>query len=380
MAQSVRLVTRIQTSGNCYTASLMLGTAGVIANVILDTGSSMLAVDGAAFDPVVGGCTTTRLLQQAQYLSGSFLCAVVSGAVKLGAAAPVQLPNANIGVAYGSGGMFGSATGIWGLAFPEQDAALQMPADTWKARYDASQVGLGAVCYLSPLFDQLTAAGFLGRQFAFRINRALPRVQLADPSADPLNSGVFVVGGGMECNDLYKGPFSAIAVVHKYYYNVNLLAVQVGSGPPIAVQRPPAGSTALSTAVVDSGTPNCLLDQTLYAAVINAFRSVNPDYAAALLRQAQAGEDQTALNLAAWPNLVLTFEADGGGTTSVVLPPEAYWQEDAARGRAVAMLAGDGHSLGGQSILGLPFFAGKYVVFDRSAPSGRGVVAVAPGA
>jgi len=380
MAQSIRLLTTILTTGSYYTAKLMLGAAGTVADVILDTGSAMLAVDGAAFDPVAGGCATTTLMQQAQYLSGTSLCAVVTGAVTLGDAAPVRLANANIGVTYGAGGVFGAAAGIWGLAFEGLDAALQMPADTWQAKYDASQIGLGVARDISPLFDQLTAAGLLGRQFAFRIDRVLPRLALADPAADPLNTGVFVAGGGMECDDLRSGPFSSIAVVHETYYNVNLLSVQVGQEPPIAVQPPPAGSNAVSSAFVDSGMPNLLLDQTLYAAVIAAFRAVDPAYAAALMRQAQDGEDQAALNLAAWPDLVLGFQADGGGIASVTIAPTAYWQEDApAPGRAVTMLAGDGHRFGGQSILGLPFFAGNYVVFDRSTPSGRGVVAVARG-
>jgi hypothetical protein len=378
--QSIRLPATILTTGDYYTAKLGFGSAGAVAEVILDTGSAMLAVDGTAFDPVAGGCTMTTLMQQAQYLSGTSLCAVVTGAVTLGDGALVQIPDANIGVTYGGGGVFGSAAGIWGLAYQGLDAALQMPADTWAAKYDASEISLGAPRDIAPLFDQLTAAGLLGRQFAFRINRVLPRQALADPAADPLNTGLFVAGGGLECDDLRSGPFSMIAVVHETYYNVNLLSVQVGQAPPIAVQPPPAGSSAVSTAFVDSGMPNLMLAQTLFDAVMAALQALNPSYAAAVARKATGGEDQAALNLAAWPDLVFSFQADGGGVTSVTVGSTAYWQEDAAGpGRAVVMLSGDGYRFGGQSILGLPFFAGNYVVFDRSAPDGRGVVAVAPG-
>lgn len=381
MAQSIRLPTTILTTGSYYTAKLMLGAAGAVAEVILDTGSAILAVDGSAFDPVAGGCETTALMQQAQYLSGTTLCAVVTGAVALGDGAPIQLPSANIGVTYGGADVFGKAAGIWGLAYQKLDAALQMPADTWQAKYNASEIGLGVSSDISPLFDQLTAAGLLGEQFAFRIDRALPRLALPDPTTDPLNAGLFVAGGGLECDDLHNGPFSSIAVVAETYYNVNLISVQVGQAPSIAVQPPPAGSSAVSTAFVDSGMSNLLLDQTLFEAVVAALQALDPNYAAAVMRQAQGGEAQAALNLAAWPDLVLTFQADGGGVAAITIPPTAYWQEDAAGpGLAVVMLAGDGYSFGGQSVLGLPFFAGNYVVFDRSAPNGRGVVAVAPGA
>jgi hypothetical protein len=379
--QPIRLPTTIVTTENYYTAKLAFGAAADAAEVILDTGSAMLAVDGTAFDPVAGGCTTTRLIQQAQYLSGTVLGAVVTGRVTLGEGAGVGIANANIAVTYGGGGVFGKAGGIWGLAYTGLDAALRMPADTWAAKYDASEIGLGAPCDIAPLFDQLTAAGLLGRQFAFRIHRALPRQALENPTADPLNTGVFVAGGGYDCADLHKGPFSAIAIVHETYFNVNLLSVQVGQTPPIAVQPPPPGSSAASTAFIDSGMPNLMLAQSLFDAVLATLQGLNPSYADAVGRQAAAGEDQAALNLPAWPDLVFRFQADGGGVASVTVGPTAYWQEDAAGpGRAVVMLAGDGYRFGGQSVLGLPFFAGNYVVFDRSAPDGRGVVAVAAGA
>ena len=41
------------------------------------------------------------------------------------------------------------------------------------------------------------------------------------------------------------------------------------------------------------------------------------------------------------------------------------------------MIVGDRGAGGGQSVLGLPFFAGKFVVFDRTGSNGHGVVGVA---
>lgn len=381
MPASVRMPTTLLVTGGYYTAELAFGAAGLSAPVILDTGSSMLALDGAIFDPVGAGCKTTTLMQQAQYLSGTSLCAVVTGAVTLGDGTAVQIPDANIGVTYGGAGVFGGASGVWGLAYRELDAALQMPADTWAAKYDASEIRLGAARDIAPLFDQLTTAGLLGRQFAFRLNRALPRLALADPAADPLNTGVFVAGGGLECDDLHSGPFSALAVVHESYFNVDLLSIQVGQSAPIQVQPPPPGSKAPSTAFIDSGMPNLMLSQNLFKTVIAALRGIDPVYADAVERQAAGGEDQAALNLARWPDLLFGFRAHDGGSASVSVGAKAYWQEDAAGpGRAVCMLAGDGYRFGGQSVLGLPFFAGNYVVFDRSSADGRGTVAVAFGA
>jgi hypothetical protein len=58
-----------------------------------------------------------------------------------------------------------------------------------------------------------------------------------------------------------------------------------------------------------------------------------------------------------------------------VIAPEDYWQFDCGqRGRAVAMISGDNGALAGQSILGLPIFTGHFVVFDRTASNGHGVI------
>jgi hypothetical protein len=380
MAQSIRLPTTILSAHGYHTARILLGDGLAAADVVLDTGSGMLLVKGAALDPVASGCTTTSLLQQAQYASGdSAVCAVVTGAVALGDGASIELAAANIGVVYEGKPDLGTAAGIWGLAYPAKDTALRMPADTWLTKYASTDLGAGAPSQITPLFDQLIAAGLSAPKFAFRLNRALQRQATADPASDPLNAGLFVVGGGMECADLHNGPFSPIAVTHETFYNVNLLSVQVGLAAPIPVQSP-FSSTAVSTAFVDSGMQNLQLDQSLFEAVVTALRALNPAFANALDQSGPGGADQQALNLTAWPDLVFTFEAADGGETSVTIPPTAYWQEDAAgKGRAVPMLTGDQGLFGGQSVLGLPLFVGKYVVFDRSVP-GKGVVAVAPAA
>lgn len=381
MAQPIRLPTTILSARGYHTARILLGASLTAADVVLDTGSGMLVVKRAALDPAASGCTTTNLLQQSQYASGdSVVCAVVTGAVALGDGASIELAADNIGVVYDGNPDLGTAAGIWGLAYPAKDTALQMPADTWLTKYAPTDLGGGAPRVVAPLFDQLTAAGLLPPKFAFRLNRALQRQALADPATDPLNAGLFVAGGGMECDDLHNGPFSAIAVTHESFFNVNLLSVQVGASAPIQVEPPFPGSSAVSTAFVDSGMQNLQLDQSLFEAVVTDLRALNPAFADAVEGSGPGGADQKTLNLATWPDLVFAFEAADGGVTSVTIPPTAYWQEDAAgKGRAVLMLAGDQGMFGGQSVLGLPFFVGKYVVFDRSIP-GKGVVAVAPAA
>jgi hypothetical protein len=87
------------------------------------------------------------------------------------------------------------------------------------------------------------------------------------------------------------------------------------------------------------------------------------------------GGGQSAINLANWPNLNLTFEGANGSPVTLTITPGNYWQFDAIQqGMAIANMYGDGGQMGGQSILGLPLFNGYFVVFDRTALNGHGVI------
>jgi len=206
------------------------------------------------------------------------------------------------------------------------------------------------------------------------------REALEDTASDPANNGLFVLGGGAECDDLYTGPFTEVAVVHESYYNVDLTAIRVGDVsmdvPPIA-----AGAKAASNAIIDSGTTNLMLDQAVYDRLIALFRTVNPDLAQALVTYAPnsgRGVDQSRIDLTRWPPIGFVMQGAGGNPAIVTVQPKDYWQFDTGQaGNASPVLVGDGGLLGGQSNLGLPLFAGHFVVFDRTGGSGRGVVGFA---
>jgi hypothetical protein len=72
---------------------------------------------------------------------------------------------------------------------------------------------------------------------------------------------------------------------------------------------------------------------------------------------------------------VLTLQGADGTPVTLTISPANYWQFDATKkGAAIANMFGDGGSMGGQSILGLPLFNEYYTVFDRTAASGHGVI------
>jgi hypothetical protein len=384
MAAPVRIPISNELTGDLYTVPILAGSGAVTANVLLDTGSSMLAVDGAVYKPSADtNATTTQLLQTASFGFGSYMAAVVRTNVALGetAGANVTLRAANLAVTYQLvQGTFDSADGIFGLAYSTLDTAYQMPADTSKNRYTADQLSLGRAADLDPYFDQLTAAGLVNGRFGFAVRRSIMSQADPGPATDALNGGLFVLGGGADCTDLYTGAMAQVAVVHEQYYNTNLLAVQVGDQ---STNVPPAapGSRVASNSIIDSGAGMLKLDQGLYDRVLGMFRALNPDFAGVLQRyspSAGSGGDQTQLDLTSWPPLRFVFQGSDGGRASVTVAPQDYFQFDSGqKGTATTALAGDNGSLAGQSNLGLPIFGGHFVVFDRTASSGHGWIGFA---
>jgi hypothetical protein len=378
MAQVLRLPITIS-SGNCYTLDLLVGSQATPVTVLLDTGSSMSAVNIDVYDPGADApaATTTDLLQSGSFQgAASFLAAVVQTPVGLQAdgATPVTVPKANLGVVYKvQPFLFGKADGILGLAYPALNAATRMPANTWDNKYTPAQLGPGqAAGTLAPCVNQLAAAGEIANKFAIAVRRS---TFSQGPDAAVLNTGVFVLGGGEECTELYTGAFSTVAVMGETYYNTNLVAVQV-DGRTIQVGPPPAGSDAASNSFLDSGSNQLILDPPLYQQVIAMFNEVDPAFGAAL----QAGShDQTQLDLTAWPTLEFVLAGVGGAQATWTVEPKDYWQFDGyGAGTARTGLASGSAPHPGQSILGLPLFANHYVVFDRTAGPGRSVIRFAP--
>jgi hypothetical protein len=360
-------------SASCFGLTLSVGDPAVPVNVLLDTGSSMLAVNADPYDRETDkAASNSRLLQKGSFGGVDFLAAVVRTQVGVpadGTTAAMMLPVANLGVVYDvKPFVFGNGDGILGLAYPPLNQARLMPADTWESGYTPTQLQeLGQPAdNLPPYVDQFAAAGLVIDKFSFAVGRSVASV--VDTS---LNSGVFVLGGGEECADLYTGAFDSVAVVHEAYYHTNLIAVRVG-GRPIEVEPTSAGDPAVSNSFIDSGSGGLMLDPVLYQKVIEQFNAVSPTFGQML--QARA-HDQAELDLADWPTIELVLQGIGGIAVTLGVAPKDYWQFDGSvAGTAVACLISGGAPKPGQSILGLPLFAGRYVVFDRSGGAGKSVI------
>jgi Eukaryotic aspartyl protease len=371
MANIARVpITNIYAGGD-YTGRILVGPGRKPMNVLLDTGSSALALDAKKYSPnLAGGDKSTHLAQTDAYGDGSnWTGAVITTKLSVGdGATAVDLAGGNVAIAYtASADMFGDTDGILGLAYAPLDDAFTMPDDTWTHQYKAVQVRSGKAGTITPYLTQLAGAGTVSDRISFLTRRSFIHVG-GGGAKDPLNQGVMVLGGGEESTDLYTGAFQTVKVLADDWYNTNLKAVIVGSADPIVARiHGPKGMP--SNSIVDSGTNSLNLSPQMLKALLSKFSSAQR----ALLTMSINGKLVSAadLNLAGWPTLTFVLQGDVGDVSLKVAPSD-YWQVNTEKvGAAMAAITkGDP----GLAILGLPIMNGYFTIFDGEADGGRGAI------
>lgn len=373
MAKIARIpITNVYMGGD-YTGRILVGPEQQPLNVILDTGSSALALDGTKYHPKLNaGDTSTDLAQTDSYGdNSSWTGAVIETKISVGSGAhEVVLPGGNAAVAYtATANMFGDSDGILGLAYAPLDDAFKMPADTWKNQYTAVQVRGGKQGDIKPYLTQLSDGGVVSDQIAFVTKRSFPHVGSGNPLNDPLNQGLMIVGGGKEEKDLYTGNFQTVKVLSDEWYCTNLKAIIVGDRDPIVARmNGPKGMP--SNSIVDSGTNSLSFAPQMLKAILSKFTPAQHTMLATSIRQGTP-VSVSDLNLAEWPTLKVVMQGLNG-EVSLEVPPSNYWQvnTDKKGFAAAAITEGDP----GLAILGLPLMNGYYTIFDGEADSGRGVI------
>ena len=370
MANIVRIpISNIHMGGD-YTAPIQIGAAGTVVNVILDTGSSALALDGSRYAPnAAGGDQTTRLAQSASYGDNShWTGAVINTIVTIGTgASAIALPGATVSITYDqSPDMFGTADGILGLAYAPLDEAYTMVGDSWQNKYPTTVVQQGQNSDVTPYLTQLGGQNIASDKIAFCTRRSL--IHEGGGDNDPLNQGWAIIGGGEECTDLYTGEFQIVSVLADKWYNTNLKALIVGAQAPIAVSA--TGATGMpSNSIIDSGTNSLNIGPGLIRAIL---AQLSPGQKTQLQSAIEGGSvAMTELDLATWPTLGFVMQGDAGDVTLNVAPGD-YWQVNAgAVGQALSAIT---QGQDGLAILGLPLMNGYFTIFDGEADGGRGVV------
>jgi hypothetical protein len=376
--------------GGDYTAQIRIGSLGAPANVILDTGSSTLAVVAKAYganaDPSM---KATALAQDVIYGTGGWTGPVITTTIAVGSGEQIVSVDTYLAITDDQEpGNFGTADGILGLAFNSLNSAYNLatfltqqdiePPVTypWPFRIRNSSAAIqqfGTFLArmreedLPPYFTALESQGISKNIFAFYTLRSAVAMRTQDPATDALNNGVFILGGGPEQSDLYTGDFVSVDVVDDMWYNTNLLAVQVAGCDQISAKPlpPQYAKTSVSNSIVDSGTNSLVLASDVYSAIISSLTELNAGFAQAVQQSTQAQQIPASnLNLADWPDITFVLEGENGQPTSLTCAPSTYWQVDApAAGQAMFQIYNSG---GVQSILGLPLLNNYYTVFDRT--------------
>jgi Eukaryotic aspartyl protease len=382
-------ITNFYANGD-YTAQIAVGSEGTIVNVILDTGSSTLAVKALKYNPIKDrALKSTSYAQDVRYGTGGWAGPLVTSRVSFGVDDEVvSLDEAYLAITDASlPDNFGNADGILGIAYKGlnraynlatyfQQQQVQPPVTyPWPFSVASSSTGLNQLMSLfqtlqfediPPYIEQLKQHGGIANKFAFYTLRSYPSVASENPETDPINQGIFVLGGGEEQADLYAGPFLNVAVLDDLYYNVNLKAIQVGSTAIKAVAPLPVRlrQTAITNAIVDSGTNSLALATDVWKSVLAGFEAIDPGFVTLIQQAAATGIGNASIQLAKWPDVDLLLSGSNGEDVRLRVAPQTYWQFDAiSPGQAVfAMQNG---SLP-QSILGLPLMNNYYTVFDRS--------------
>lgn len=389
--------------GGDYTAALSVGSTGVACNVILDTGSSTIAVQTTSYQPTQDtDLQPTVYAQEVMYGTGGWAGPLVLTDLSIGTGSSlVSLNGAYLAIADDQlPNNFGNADGILGLAYKGLNQAYDMstylqeqgisPAVTypWPFPIQNSTTALQQlqtilqqlrVDDIPPYFDQVESQGITANKFAFYTLRSFPSAALSNPASDPLNQGFFILGGGEEQTDLYTGTFQDVDVQDDMYYNVTLNSIQVGTAAPVAVAALPTRfkQTAITNAIVDSGTNSLFLTSAAYQSVLKGLNAINPQFGQLIQKanSSQNGVAKSQLNLSQWPTISFTLVGDSGQDVTLSVSPQTYWQVDCpSAGQALFGITSGNLP---QSILGLPLMNNYFCVFDRSTDP-YGVIRFAP--
>ena len=364
-------ITNIYMEGD-YTGLICVGPEKKPMNVILDTGSSALALDGSKYQPhFANGDKSTNLAQTDSYGDGStWTGAVINTSLSIGKdAISITIPGGNASVTYqASSNMFRRSDGILGLAYAPLDDAFQMPGDTWKTQYSSVEVRSGQGEDLVPYLTQLEQLGVASSKISFYTHRSFVRTGHGDAN-DAMNNGWLIVGGGEESTDLYNGSFQSLKVVSDSWWCTVLKHVIVGKASPIAARlQGPKGMP--SNSIVDSGTNSLNISLQLLKAMLTKFSA---DQSKMLLASMQNNQPVpvSELGLDGWPIISFVLQGDVGDV-KLDVPASNYWQIDTPKkGFALPAI-----TIGqpGLAILGLPLMNGYFTIFDGDADNGKGVI------
>lgn len=383
-----------------FTAEVKVGSEAASAQLILDSGSSALVIQGEDYQPDGDlNLKATSYAQNVTYGAGGWYGPVVKTSVTMGQAFfSVSCEDMYVAVTRAEQQKsFGDADGIMGLAYHELNRAYDLteyldeigidPATTYPWRLAESEQDDSVrefktflrqypKSYLTPYFTQLEEQGVVGNQFAFWIHRSSIYQTSSKKSQKalrlhPLNQGFFVMGKPMLHEQLFKGAFQKVKVLDDKYYNVHVVSMRVGDGEPVpAPELAEEDMNHRSNGIVDSGASFIVLPRVLFDHLKEALIAHNPEFKAALdpydaFIGVEVGVDLSLVNLGDWPSIYFELSGVDEETVTLELKPQDYWQVHAPEPNQASFQFTILEGWPNQCILGLPLLASYFTVFDR---------------
>ncbi len=400
-------VTNVYGRGD-YSVTVFVGSEKKPVNLILDTGSSTLVVSHKAYSASKDSdLKATTMAQSVEYGSGGWYGPVVTTSLTFSErtpqTSPVILKNCHTAISLiTESDVFGQADGILGLAYKHLNkgynfthylqAHQQPDANTWPWPLPQDNQSFSSIHQLittqpesdiKPAFTQLEQQGLSPNVFSLLTRRssachAADNQTLDALKNNPLNQGIFVLGDGELCPELYQGQFNAIDVLHDVYYNTHLDAIQVEGFPPCKAPalQPEHKANYFSNSIIDSGAAYLVLVNDLFSYFKTCIEKINPDFVHLLepfktFNPNGKGIPAEQVNLKDWPDLWFIFSNRAGKSVRLRCSPQDYWQIHAPTYNQIAFkILGQLDGWPNQSILGLPLLNGYLTVFDRSANTG----------
>ena len=381
-----------------YTTKLYIGSEQVEVNVMIDTGSSTLAIDLNKYQPINDQyLSTTTLAQAVVYGAGGWAGPVIKTHIALNHSQSIQLNNAPIALVSASQQhSFQQADGIWGMAYHhlnksyDVSAYLNHQSPTLAASYpwpftiEKNATAIKAFKkYLrpfpeqdiTPLFDDFEEHEVVPNQFTLITQRSVEYIphqgmSLAEIESEPLNQGQFIIGDTGMSTEQSK----TIKVLHDAYYNTHLISVAVDGFP--ACKAPPLDAKHLnsffSNSIIDSGCSFLVLQQQLYQYVVNCLQQIDASFVSTIeaFKQAfQQGKDyqNALLDIDLWPDLTLNFAGPRDEPVALTISAKQYWQSHAkGPNNWMFMIMNQLPQWPDQTLCGLPLINSYTCIFDRS--------------
>jgi len=393
-----------------YTVTLFIGSEQTPVNLLIDSGSSTLAIAEKNYQAKNDTyLVPTTVAQEVIYGLGGWNGPLVNTSISIGENQKITLQSSHIALVEDNHQWqtFGDTDGILGLAYHHLNKSFDLasyfekekltPALTYPwiftddHQHNSNQLRAFKKFLwqypehdVKPYFTELEEKGLVANKFAFYSKRSSVHVATNKNSIsntakqeqllqDPLNHGYLILGGGEEFNELYQGKFKEVPVLHDVYYNVELDSVTVANSPTFIAA--PLDKKHLkgyqSNAIIDTGSSVLVLTADIYQYVIEAFGKNNSKFEQLLapfndIDAQHKGISGENLNLNEWPDIIFTFKTNKG-VENLTCSPETYWQLNFPEyGKACFKIISQLPHWPNQSILGLPLINNYYVVFDRA--------------